>query len=254
MPYKESKTQSKNNEGSLKIESHKKNKKLKINWKYIVLIIWTIITFILILPGDPKSFFAGIGVSISGLSTFIFWLIRNKISFKKKNNKNYAKWKYILIGSLGAFWVELEFWILEKLSGVSLAADSNLLINMLIMMPWYIAMVASLWVVSNKYEYTFFEFLIFGAIYDFCADGIIGSIFSGQFSFEILLLLIIIFPEFLLCYSFIVIPPTYYLKLQNIQTQTENKLKRYIFAFIPLFPLIIWWLGINLMFTILINS
>jgi len=254
MPSEKSKPQSENRKDPIKIESNKKIEKFKLNWKYVIFIIWTIIAFILIFSGDLQSLLAGIGVSISALSTLIFWLFREKIFFKKQNDKNYTKWKYILIGSLGAFWVELEFWILEKLTGVSLAADPNLLINMLVMMPWYIAMIATLWYVSNKSEYSYFEILLFGGIYDFFADGIIGSIFSGLFNFEILLLLLIIFPEFVMCYSFMVIPPTFYLKLQKIKSKTENRLKKYIFALLPLILLIIWAFGIYFIFAIFLRA
>ncbi|TXT61871.1 MAG: conserved membrane protein of unknown function [Promethearchaeota archaeon] len=219
---------------------------IKNNWKLVIFLGWTIITFLLILSGDAQSFFAGIGVLISALSTLIFWIFRTKLPFKGKEEKSTIRWKYIFLGSMGAFWVELEFWILEKLTGVRLAADSNLIINMVVMMPWYVAMIATLWYVSNKYEYSYFEILLLGGIYDFCADGIIGSLFSGQFSLGTLLLLIIIFPQFVLCYSFMVIPATYYLKIQEFEIHTKKNFNKYIWALLPLIVLFIWTLSINI--------
>ncbi len=49
-----------------------------------------------------------------------------------------------------------------------------------------------------------------------------------------------------------VIPSTYYLKLQNIKLRTENRLKRYGFALLYLIPLVIWAFGVYFIFAFLL--
>lgn len=95
--------------------------------------------------------------------------------------------------------------------------------------------------VESKQKYSYLEILIFGGIYDFFADGILGSIFQGSFSLITLFLLIILYPLFLITYSVIVLIPSYSLEeelsLLREKDKFEQTLLKYLFGLYPLLGL-----------------
>jgi len=209
----------------------------------IIFSIWTIIALALwFFSGDPAMVFGAVGVLISGLSAVLFWKFRKPISEKIKRWRSSPKTKFIIIGSLAAVFVEFEFWVIEIITGASVAASSNLFLDLLGTMPWYIIMAWLLYKVEIKYSYSFFEILILGGIYDLFGDGILGSVLGGAFSPFLLLLFLIIFPIFVLSYSFIVILPSYLLKdeLNKIRIPKKQGFRKYIYALLPLLGLLIY--------------
>ncbi|MHA1488713.1 MAG: hypothetical protein ACTSRI_03545 [Promethearchaeota archaeon] len=179
-----------------------------------------------------------------GCSTIIFWLIRNKLKKLVKDWNIRPKKKFVIIGSIGAIYVETIFWIIGRLSGyIGLATHPNLLIDLIITVPWYIAMECLLWNVETKKKYYYLEILILGGIYDFFTDGIIGSIFNLNFSVWILIQLIILYPIFLITYSFIVLPPSFLLEDEIEEIIKERKYNfetnKWILGLYPLAGLII---------------
>ncbi len=224
-------------------DSERRSKKLIVF--YILFIIWLLFVLNLwLFQSGIQEVLTAIAIIISGFSTLLFWVFRNK--FKKLINKwdSSPKTKFILIGSVCAIYIETVFWVVEKIAGFEgLAAHPNLLIDLLITMPWYVAMIWLLWKVETKRKYTYLEILILGGIYDFFADGIIGSIFSGAFSPLVLILLIILYPIFLVVYSLIVLTPSFLLEneidlLQN-ETEIGHIQNKWIFGLYPLLGLLI---------------
>jgi hypothetical protein len=154
------------------------------------------------------------------------------------------KAKFILTGSICAIYIEIVFWTIEIIAGIEgLAAHPNLFIDLLITMPWYVAMITLLWKVQKKHKYSYLEILVLGGVYDFFADGIIGSILSGAFSPLILILLVIIYPIFFVAYSLIVLAPSFLIEneIELIRKETELGLiqNKLILGLYPLLGLLI---------------
>ncbi|NIO19891.1 MAG: hypothetical protein GTN76_03915 [Candidatus Aenigmarchaeota archaeon] len=223
------------------------NKKLLLGiWLLISLAFW-------IFSGDMRTIFAGVGVLIAGFSTLLFWIFRKPVSAVVKMIRISPKKKFVLIGSLGAVWVEFEFWVLEKVFGVSLAAHPDLFLDLLVTMPWYIIMVFLLWKVETKYSYSLFAIFIYGGIYDFFADGVLGTVMAvGFLPFETILLILVALPLFALCYSFMVLPPTYLLREEISKMRTETRKggwAKYLYALLPLVGLLIYGIIAILLFS-----
>ena len=208
-----------------------------IIWLLFILNLW-------LFQSGYREFFTAIAVIISGCSTLIFWLFREKFKNLINNWDITPKKKFIIIGSLCAIYIETIFWIVESIAGFEgLAAHPNLLIDLSLTMPWYVAMITLLWNVETKHKYSYLEVLILGGIYDFFADGIIGSIFSGTFSPLTLILLVIIFPIFLMTYSFIVLIPSFLVRNEIEIIQSESKSvhvqNKWLYSLYPLLGLLI---------------
>ncbi len=229
----------------MSIVENKEHKSKKLICILIFFMVWLIFILNLwLFQSGYQEFLTAIAVIISGCSTLIFWFFRNKL--KKLMNKLdiSPKAKFILIGSLCAIYIETVFWIVERIGGYEgLAAHPNLLIDLLITMPWYVAMITLLWKVETKRKYSYLEILILGGIYDFFADGIVGSIFSGSFSPLILILLIILYPIFFVTYSLIILTPSFLVEDEIELTQREEKLGRiqnkWLIGLYPLLGLLI---------------
>jgi hypothetical protein len=176
---------------------------------------------------------------VCGGSTFFFWSYRAKIS----NFFHFAlspRKKFVLIGSIGAAWAEFIFWFFEKVFGAfGVAASPNLVLDLIITMPWYIMMLFLLFKVETKYSYSFTEIVLFGGIYELGADGIFGQVFSGL-TLPNLLLTILMLPLFVIVYSVIVLPPTYVLRreIEDIRTLWPEGTHKYWYGLYPLAGLI----------------
>jgi hypothetical protein len=202
-------------------------------WLLFILSLW-------LFQSGYREFLTAIAVIMSGLSTVIFWLMRDKLKDLINRWDISPKKKFIIIGSLGAAYIETIFWIVEKIGNFEgLAAHPNLFIDLIITMPWYITMIALLWKVEKKQKYSYLEILLLGGIYDLFADGFVGQLFAGTLSLLVILQLFIIFPIFVLTYSFILLTPSYLLEddIKSIQNEIEpdkgqNKL------FLGLYPLL----------------
>lgn len=182
-------------------------------------------------------------VSIStlfcGLSTFIFWCYRKKITFTIKRWNATPRTKFILIGSFGAVWVEFVFWLFEKIFGaVGVAAHPNLILDLVATMPWYILMIFLLWRVETTHRYTFTELLFLGGIYELGADGFIGSFLEGTLLLVTIPLIFLLIPLFVVVYSFIILPCSSLLReeIDGIRQKKamERKINKYIFGLLPL--------------------
>jgi hypothetical protein len=109
--------------------------------------------------------------------------------------------KLIVVGGLGAAFVETEYEIWQHIFGATgVAASPNLAIDLLVTMPWYLMMLAFLGVALKHSRPTLFQLLIFGGIYELMSDGLLGGYLSGTTSATLVLLPLII-PIFTLVYS-----------------------------------------------------
>ena len=142
------------------------------------------------------------------------------------------------MGSLGAAWAECVFWFFEKWFGaVGVAASPNLVLDLVITMPWYVIMLFLLYKVETVYHYTFTEILLLGGLYELGADGLFGQVLEGL-TVQNLILTVMVFPLFVVVYSVIVLPPTYLLRKEIRSTRVNKKGHKYWYGLLPLLGLI----------------
>ncbi|MBI9042852.1 MAG: hypothetical protein JEZ06_00110 [Anaerolineaceae bacterium] len=87
-----------------------------------------------------------------------------------------------ILGSFNAVVIETEFLVFEKVFGaVGVAAHPNLIIDLLMTMPWYILMCITFIRVQDRRRFSAPIVLLLGGLYEMGADGIIAPFF-GLFS------------------------------------------------------------------------
>lgn len=122
----------------------------------------------------------------------------------------------IWVGCINAIVIETLFLIVEKIIGsVGVAAHPNLLMDLLITMPWYIGMVIIFVHVQNRQRFSLSMVLLLGGFYEIAADGIVGGILSGTIltSGVVVLYPSVMFWLFILVYSSMVIPSSWIIAL-----------------------------------------
>ncbi|MGD0706962.1 MAG: hypothetical protein ABSA51_00765 [Anaerolineaceae bacterium] len=121
------------------------------------------------------------------------------------------------LGIFNAALIEAEFWTFERIFGGSgVAASSNLFLDWLLTMPWYIGMVLLFVRVQNRNRFPTIALFLFCGLYETGADGVIGGqILPWISGHEVSLpsawafLLFIAFWEFILVYSSMLLPPAW---------------------------------------------
>jgi hypothetical protein len=178
----------------------------------------------------------GVSALVCGGSTFLFWNYRAKIRNQYRITWSPRK-EFVFVGSLGAAWAECVFWFFEKWFGAAgVAASPNLVLDLVITMPWYVIMLFLLYKVETTYHYTFTEVLLLGGLYELGADGIFGQVLEGL-TVPNLFLTVMVFPLFVIVYSVIVLPPTYLLRKEMSSTRVK-KGHKYWYGLLPLLGLI----------------
>jgi hypothetical protein len=198
------------------------SRKMKIFFIWFLVII--ILLFIWIGNGPVNDRTVGVSALICGISTFLFWNSRKKIAGRWNLSWSPRK-SFILIGGLGAVYVETVFWFFEKIFGASgVAASPHLGLDLLATMPWYLMMVYLLFSAQIRHSYSHTEILLLGGVYELGADGIFGQMLEG-ITFEGLILVSFMIPLFVMVYSFIVLPPTYILRkeIESIRVSRPEK-------------------------------
>ena len=217
--------------------------------KLIVFEAWLLIVVLAIIPywfgeGDLNGITVGVSTFFCGLSTLVFWHFRDPVSGYFTSLRISSRKRFILVGGLGALWAEFVFWLFEKVFGaVGVAAHPNLLIDFVATMPWYLMMVALMWKMFQRYDYSIKEIFFLGAIYELAADGIFGSLINGALNLGNLTLILMIYvPIFAVVYSIIVIPPSYVLKKEGgkrpLMKGGKETARRYLYGLLPLLGII----------------
>src|SRR5436190_22812622 len=113
-------------------------------WLPIVVIvgmIWALVVLVAaaITEPTPENITYLIAIPGSGLYTLILYLLRPLwLPAASKHPLRSA----IIIGSLNAAIIEILFWAVERATGAhGIAASEDLLLDLVITMPWYIGMV-----------------------------------------------------------------------------------------------------------------
>lgn len=149
---------------------------------------------------------------------------------------------YILVGSLMAAWVETLIWAIEKmLHAKGVAASPNLLIDLLVTMPWYIGMVAVLYSSQKQCRFNWWKLALLGGLYELGADGIVGGmIFSGKLSLLQFPLLALAFPMFVGVYSCMMLPASWLVFGEGGTPEVNEPRKRVKLALKPLLALVVY--------------
>ena len=197
--------------------------------------------FVVFLEPTPENLTLAVSITLSGLYTGFLFLTRkywlDRLSRKPVRNA-------ILLGSFNAVVIETLFLLIEKaLSASGVAAHPNLLIDLLITMPWYIGMVWIFVKVQEKERFPFAAVLLLGAVYEMGADGIAGGVIMPAIMgtpvnlIEFLILsLLAAFWQFIPVYSSLVLPPAWVLEMSP--PPAESVKKRWRRAFLPLMLLV----------------
>lgn len=159
------------------------------------------LTFLLAIPG-------------SGLYTLVLYLMRRwwlpLLARRPLRNA-------MLFGIANAAVIETLFWAAERLMGAKgVAASDNLLLDLVMTMPWYIGMVIIFVRVQNRRRFPAAVVLLLGAVYEAGADGVVGGqvmpLLMGE-PIDLLgswvFLALAMFWEFIPVYSSMVLPPAW---------------------------------------------
>jgi len=138
-------------------------------------LIWAVVTFVIVLPN--KDLYLENITHVLILIFFVLQIVFYKIISKLPILD--AKKRFILLGVIFASIVEGFYMIsdpvfesLKVTSGLSLFQIlSNYAIDLLFTVPVYIAIFYAIWFFINKYDYNFWEYLIFISLGQSLGDG-----------------------------------------------------------------------------------
>lgn len=211
----------------------------------IVLIgtIWGLLVLLLsvIIEPTPENFTLATSITLSGIYTL--FLHQTKGYWLPLTQKR-PLLSAVLIGSLNAAVIETLFLVIEKIFGAEgIAAHPNLLLDLILTMPWYIGMVWIFVRVQIKNNFSPAAVLLLGAVYELGADGVVGGqiipIIMGE-SLNLLtswvLLLLLAFWQFIPVYSSMVLPPAWV--LETIQGEEKSAKPNWKLGLTPLLWLI----------------
>ena len=185
-----------------------------LRWLVIVGTIWGLLMLVVtfILEPTPENLTVAIAIPLSGLYTLALYLTRWRwlplLTRRPLRNAS-------LLGIAGAALVETIFLIVQHLTGAEgVAAHPNLLIDLLLTMPWYVLMVEAFVRVQNRRRFPLAVILLLGALYETGADGFLGPLIGLLFgSAQLLdpaywlLVVLVAFWQFIPVYSAILLPP-----------------------------------------------
>ena len=121
----------------------------------------------------PENFTLLLSITTSGLYTYA--LYRNRELWMPRLAGRPLR-NAILLGIFNAALIETIFLVFEKLFGAEgVAAHPNLLIDLILTMPWYIVMVISFNRIQERYQYSDAAVLLIGAVFELGADGVVGG-------------------------------------------------------------------------------
>ena len=154
----------------------------------------------------PRNITLLLSIITSGLYALMLYLTRDRwIPLLARHPLRNA----CLLGIFNAAMVETIFWIYERLVGATgVAASSNLPLDLIITMPWYIGMVVIFVYAQDHRRFSISIVLLLGAVYELGADGIVGGLIfgGGLFSPGAWVLLVLAYWEFIPVYASMVMP------------------------------------------------
>jgi hypothetical protein len=221
-------------------------KSQRLNTVVRIGILWGlgITLLIAILEPTPENLTLLVSIYLSGFYTILLSISRKLWlpALQKKPLTN-----GVLLGSINAAIVETLFLIIEKIFGAEgVAAHPNLIIDLIMTMPWYIGMVWIFVRVQNQEKFPGGIVLLLGGLYELGADGIIGGIIAPAIMGQpviiwqtMILLVLIAFWQFIPVYSSIVLPPAWILA-DTEPTSRQPRWRRGLLPLLWLLPFFIY--------------
>ncbi len=176
-----------------------------------------ILLFAVILEPTPENITLAVSILLSGVYTWILFLTRG---IWLKGLSKTPVINAVLLGSINAIVIETLFLFVEKAFGASgVAAHPNLLIDLLMTMPWYIGMVWIFVRVQKKERFSWSGVLLLGAVYELGADGFVGGVIlpavmgnPTNIIFFLVFTALAAFWQFIPVYSSMVLPASWILE------------------------------------------
>jgi hypothetical protein len=179
-------------------------------------LIWAPLILILATLSEPTPENRTYLVSILGSGAYTWLLHRTREHWLPRLAGRPLR-SAILLGIANAAVIETLFLVVERSMGAEgVAASPNLMIDLLVTMPWYAGMVILFVGVQHRRRFSAPTVLLLGGLYEVGADGMIGGLVdtlggSGMLftpAFWIMLAALIYW-EFILVYSSMVLPPAW---------------------------------------------
>jgi hypothetical protein len=136
----------------------------------------------------------------------------------------------VLLGAFNAAVIETEFLVFEKIVGAQgVAAHPNLIVDLLMTMPWYILMCLTFVKVQNRRRFPGATVLFLGGLYELGGDGIVGSllgVFFGDLQLFTIAywvqMVLLFFWAFIPVYSSMVLPPSWLIQATPVPTERQS--------------------------------
>lgn len=218
-------------------------KKTRLEKVVLIGTLWGFAVLILsvILEPTPENFTLGASITLSGVYTWL--LYKTKERWLPKMAKKPVR-NAVLVGSLNAAVIETIFLVMEKIFGAEgVAAHPNLLLDLLMTMPWYIAMAWIFTRVQQTERFPLAGVLLLGALYELGADGIVGGVIIPNILGTpvnaihfLILAALIAFWQFIPVYSSMVLPPAWI--LETLPPEDPDHTPRWWRGLLPLLALI----------------
>jgi hypothetical protein len=183
--------------------------------------LWLI--FAILSDPTPENLTYLLAIPGSGLYTLGLWATREAwLPLLARRPLRNA----MLLGILNAAVIETWFLLVEKLTGAEgVAAHPNLIIDLLLTMPWYMAMVITFVLAQHRWRWGGATVLLLGAVYELGADGLVGGMFSGFLPLSLefwLMMVLMMFWQFIPVYSSMVLPPAWLVNLAPAPPRPEK--------------------------------
>jgi hypothetical protein len=186
------------------------------NWSVGLGTAWGLIVTVIVAASEPTPYNLALTGSVwaAGLYTLGLYLTRGwwlpKLTRRPLRNA-------VLLGVVNAAVIETEFLLFEKLCGAQgLAASPNLLVDLLITMPWYTLMVLTFVKVQHRRRFSAATVLFLGGLYEVGGDGLAGqltAVLAGDFSLFTaqywLMIGLLFLWAFISVYSAMLLPPAW---------------------------------------------
>lgn len=195
--------------------------------------IWGISLLVLttILEPTPENLTVNISILFSGLYTLGLFITR-PIWFGLL-----SRWPVqsaALLGIFNAMVVETIFLIFEKIfEAEGVAAHPNLIIDLILTMPWYICMVITFVRVQCRQRFSTAIVLLLGGVYETGADGVVSQVVGILFGDSQLFSPIywfflgaLAFWQFIVVYSSMLLPSAWLIQTLPPPTQPAPSAKR----------------------------
>lgn len=149
-------------------------------WPWVVGLgtAWGLIVMIIIAITEPTNENIALAVSIWFAGAYTLFLrITRRFWMPLLSGKPMRA--AVILGVVNAALIETEFLIFGHIfDAVSIAAHPNLIIDLLMTMPWYTMMVITFTRVQKRWRFRTATVLFLGGIYEVGGDGIVASLFS----------------------------------------------------------------------------